>query len=259
MKKLGAILVGLSLVGASVMAANPVNSVNMVGYQNINVPANGMTMIALNWNSVGGSFAVPINTLIGTASLTAGGDFFTADQLYVWDLTLNGGAGGYKKYYIWNGDGQWYEFLNDALPTTNVVVNGHGFWLKHIGGATNLTISGEVPVVATNKTIFGAISMNMIGSAFSAPMQLNGTNETWAGNAGGDFFTADQMYVWDSTLNAGVGGYKKYYIWNGDGQWYEFLNDALPTTNTIPMGAGAWFKNNGPSATTWTETRPYNP
>ena len=258
MKKLAACVLGLSLAASAAFAANSATSVNMVGFQNVSVP-NGLVMISLNWNSVGGVSSAPINTLISGAGLTAGADFFTSDRIYVWDIALNAGAGGYKAYYLWNGDSLWYEFGNDALPTTNTVTRGKGFWLKHTGSTTNLTVSGEVPVGATNVVVFGAGKLNMIGSAYSADLSLNGANQTWVGNAGADFFTSDQIYIWDAALNAGAGGYKAYYQWNGDSLWYEFGNDALPTTNSIYMGHAAWFKNIGPSATTWTEVRPYTP
>jgi len=257
MKKLGAFLVGLGLVAGVASAAN-VNSVNMVGYQNLSVP-NGLVMMALNWNAVGGSSSIPINTLISGAGLTPGPGFFAADQLYVWDASLNGGTGGYKQYYLWTDDGLWYEFLNDNFPTTNVIQRGQGFWLRHSGSVTNVTVAGEVPVGGTNTVVFGAGSLHMIGSAYTASLPINGSNMTWTGNAGAGFFASDQLYVWYSSLNGGTGGYKQYYRWIDDGLWYEFLNDNFPTTDVIPLGQGAWFKNIGPASTTWTEVRPYTP
>jgi len=132
-------------------------------------------------------------------------------------------------------------------------------WLKHIGSATNIIASGEVPLGATNQVILGAGSLNMIGSSYTAPMAINGANQTWSGNSGNSFFDSDRLYVWDASLNAGTGGYTIYFLWNGDGKWYDIANDALPTTNSIPMGAAAWYKNIGPAVTTWTEVRPYTP
>ena len=258
MKKLGAFLVGLGLVAGVASAAN-VNSVNMVGYQNVSLPANGLIMLALNWNNVGGASSIPINSLIGSAGLTAGIAFGDSDKLYVWDSSLNAGAGGYKFYYLWNGDGKWYDIADDALPTTNAITRGHGLWLKHIGAATNVTVAGEVPVGGTNVTIFAAGSLNMFGTSYTAPLEINGANQTWSGNPGIAFGDSDKLYVWDANMNAGAGGYKFYYLWNGDGKWYNIADDALPTTDFIPMGAGAWYKNIGPSVTTWTEVRPYTP
>lgn len=258
MKKLGAFLVGLGLVAGVASAVN-VNSVNMVGYQNVNLPANGLIMLALNWNNVGGASTIPINSLIGPAGLTAGTGFSDSDRLYVWDASLNAGAGGYTAYYLWNGDSKWYDAANDALPTTNVITRGHGMWLKHTGSATNVTVSGEVPVGGTNQIVFAAGSLNMIGTSYTAPMEINGANQTWSGNAGTGFSDSDKLYVWDASLNAGAGGYTAYYFWNGDNKWYDAANDALPTTNSIPMGAGAWYKNIGPLSATWIEVRPYNP
>ena len=102
-------------------------------------------------------------------------------------------------------------------------------------------------------------TLNMIGSSYTAPLVINGSNQIWSGNGGSSFFDSDRLYVWDVALNAGAGGYRLYYLWSGDGKWYDASNDAFPTTDSIPMGAGAWYKNMGALAATWTEIRPYTP
>ena len=237
------------------MAANPVNSVNMVGYANVGVPSNGWVMLSLNWNSIGGNASIPINSLISGNGLKSGLDFGTADKLFVWDATLNAGTGGYKTYYLYI-DNLWYEYLNDNAPTTNVITRGGGLWMKHEAAATNVTLSGEVPLTTTNVVTFGVGLWSMVGSAYTYDMLINGTNQIWSGNKGLDFGTSDQLYVWNSSLNSGTGGYKTYYLYI-DGFWYEYLNDNAPTTDKIPLGGGAWFKNNGVSPSVWTEIKPY--
>jgi len=255
MKKSGLIVASLVLAGAAAMAQTPVYSVNTVGYQKLNVYT--LTCFAANWNQVGGSDAIPVQNLVDKAPLTGGGDFFSSDELLVYVASLNAGQGGYKAYYKWSGDGQWYEFLNDNSPTTDTVYRGQGFWIKHIGSQTNVVVAGEVPQDATNVVVFGAGTLNQFGSAYTADMPLNGSGVQWTGNGGPDFFGSDTILAWQPTLNAGQGGYKAYYLWNSDGQWYEFLNDNSPTTDTLAMGAGAWYRNKGPSSSSLTQTRPY--
>jgi hypothetical protein len=150
----------------------------------------------------------------------------------------------------------WYEFMNDSLPTTNVIKNGQGFWVKHVGGNTNITFSGEVPVAATNITVF-ATGYNQFGSAYTVDMPLNDPKVIWTATAGNGISDSDTIIMWDVTQNAGTGGYIFYYLWNGDSMWYEFMNDSVPTANKLPLGNGAWFKHIDASAAQLTEVKPY--
>ncbi len=254
MKKIASLFVGLSLV-AGVASAAGVTSVNMVGYQNLNIVSN-YNFIGNNWNTVGGVSSVPIQALVNGAGLVAGNDNNDSDLIIIWDITKNGGTGGYVFYYLWNGDSMWYEMGNDSLPTTNSFVTGQGFWIKHLGANTNLTVSGEVPVVSTNTTIF-ASGYNQFGSAYTVDMPLNDPKVIWTATAGNDNNDSDLIIIWDVTKNGGTGGYVFYYLWNGDGKWYEMGNDALPTVNTLPMGNGAWFKHIDASPSQLTEVKPY--
>lgn len=253
MKKTGLIVASLMLAGTAAMAVN-VYSVNTVGYQRVNVASN-LNMLALNWNQVGGVDTVAVADLMDATGLKQGTGFFGADQLYVWDPTLNAGSGGYVTYYLYT-DGEWYEVGNDNLPTTNSISRGQGMWLRHSAAPTNVTFSGEVPMEGTNVTTFSAGKLTMFGSSYTSDIEINGPNAQWQGNVGTGFFGADQLYVWDPALNAGLGGYWTYYLYT-DGEWYEVGNDNLPTTHVIPMGRGAWLKSKGPANTVLTEVRAY--
>jgi len=246
MKKAGLIVAGIVLAGAAAIAQTPVYSQNTVGYQKLNV-VSGANLVALNWNLIGGAANVAIQNLFGSTNLTMGASLDTADDIYAWDPTV----GAYKMYYLWT-DGQWYEFMNDNNPTTNVVARGQGLWLIHRGATpASAVIVGEVPTEATNIVHFG-VGLAQFGSAYTAPLSLNGPNVTWASNSGASLDTADDIYVWDATL----GAYKMYYRWT-DNQWYEFMNDNAPTTDQIPMGNGAWYQNRGPLPAQLAESKPY--
>ncbi len=255
MKKAGLIVATLMLAGTVAMAVDPVYSVNSVGYQRLSV-AQGLNMYAINWNLIGGVDKVPIDGMFDSSTLLAGDDLASSDNIYVWDTSMNGGQGGYKQYYLWNGDRKWYEFMNDANPTTNALDRGQGFWLRHRAAATNTLVAGEVPTEGTNVVMF-APGLNQFGSAYTANMVFNSATIAWAGNAGDDFASSDNINIWDPSLNGGQGGYKQYYLWNGDSKWYEFLNDANPTTDSLPMGRGAWYRNRGGSSVSMSEARPY--
>jgi hypothetical protein len=253
MKKLASLFVGLSLV-AGIASAAGVTSVNMVGYQNLNIVSN-YTFVGNNWNTVGGVSGVPIQSING-AGLVAGNYNDDSDLIIIWDVTKNAGMGGYVTYYLWNGDNKWYELGNDSAPTTNLVLAGQGFWVKHLAANTNITVSGEVPVVATNITVFGT-GYTQFGSAYTVDMPLNDPKVIWTATAGNYNDDSDLVIIWDVTKNAGLGGYVTYYFWNGDNKWYELGNDSAPTTNSLPMGNGAWFLHIDASAAQLIEVKPY--
>ena len=257
MKKLGAFLVGLGLAAGSVMAANSntATSVNMVGFQNVNVVSN-YNFIGANWNQVGGASATPIQNLVSGAGLVSGNYNDDSDLIVVWDVTKNGGTGGYVTYYLWNGDSKWYELGNDSAPTTNTIATGQGFWIKHLGAVTNITISGEVPVGSTNVTYFGN-GYTQFSSAYTYNMPINDPGVIWQAVAGNYNDDSDLIVVWDVTKNGGTGGYVTYYLWNGDHNWYELGNDSAPTANYIAMGSGAWFKHINGTTCTLTQIKPY--
>jgi hypothetical protein len=227
----------------------------MVGYQNLNIVSN-YNFIGNNWNTVGGVSAVPIQTLVNGAGLVAGNYISDSDLIVIWDVTQNAGAGGYVTYYLWSGDGKWYEYLNDSAPTTNLVLTGQGFWIKHLSANTNITFSGEVPVVATNVAVFGT-GYTQFSSAYTVDMPINDPKVIWTATAGNYISDSDLIIIWDVTQNGGLGGYVTYYYWNGDNKWYEYLNDGAPTLNLIPMGSGAWFKHIDASEAKLTEVKPY--
>lgn len=232
MKKSGMVIASLMLAGSVAMAADPVYSVNTVGYQKVNVN-HGFTLFGNSWNSVGGVDSLPVQTLLSKAGLVGGNDVTDSDVIYVFDNV----AGSYVQYYLYFGDNLWYK-LGDNDPTTNVITRGDGFWLKHVGAATNTIVSGEVPTEGTNIVNF-AVGFTMFSAPYTAGMPINGST-VWTGTAGNDVTDSDVIYLFD---NVG-GSYIQYYLYFGDNLWYK-LGDNDPTTDSIPMGAAAWYKAKG--------------
>ena len=272
MKKLVGIVAGVCLVaGLSAQAQGPVYSKNVVGFQKIDL-APGLNMIANNWNAVGGKDSISIQDVLDTTELVAGTQLGNSDVMYVWDPSLFSGQGGYVLYYFGDFAGvygpeydrKWYEFGNDAEPTTNAIMRGQGFWLRHSGTGASTALAGEVPAAATKDTVFG-LGLTMFGASYTANLPLNGDDLVWDSNGGTQFGNSDVIYVWDTSLAGGQGGYLLYYFgdFGGvygaeyDNKWYEFGNDAEPTPDEISMGAGAWYRNIGPSSATLTENKPY--
>lgn len=270
MKKLVGIVAGVCLVaGLSAQAQGPVYSKNVVGFQKIDL-APGLNMIGNNWKAVGGADEIPIQDLLDTTELVGGDDFFTSDLLYAWDQSMNAGLGGYRFYYFgdWAGaygaeyDRKWYVSGEDE-PTEDVIARGQGFWVRHIGAGAKTAVAGEVPNDASKSFTF-PLGLSQFSSAYTANLQLNGSNLNWSAKGGDDFFNSDVIYVWDPSLNAGVGGYSFYYFgdWDGaygaeyDNKWYVPGEDD-PTEDAIKMGAGAWFRAYGPSDSSLIESKPY--
>jgi len=269
MKKSGLIVASLVLAGAAAMAQTPVYSVNTVGYQKLNIVPN-LNMLALNWNAVGGSDAVGVQGLVDTANLVGALSQADSDKLYVWNPAKLSGQGGYDLYYFYDSgssdpvyDRKWYFAENDSLPTTNTIIRGQGMWLLHKGTATTTVMAGEVPTDPTNVVHFG-VGLTQFGSAYTATLTFNGANNTWVGHGALSQADSDKIYVWNPSKASGQGGYDLYYFYDSgsadpvyDQKWYFAENDSLPTTNTMAMGSGAWYKGMGPSQAVWYEGKPY--
>lgn len=249
MKKMMTVLAACAVTSLA-LADSGVVSQNIVGYQTLNLAGNNYNMLAVNWEKVGGG-SIAIQNLVNTTGLTQGGGLGTSDNILVW----NPATTGYKAYYLYT-DGMWYEYLNDAAPTTDTFAPGTTFWMKRKGAVTtNVTFSGQVLQQASAAVTIAHNNYTQIGNPYATVFTFNGTYDWVAAGAvsGGGLGTADNILVW----NPATTGYKAYYLYNVDGKWYEYLNDAVPTTDGLPIGSGAWYKTRAGSDWTLTFTKPY--
>ena len=136
------VMFGLAAAAAIAAFGDGIQSANTVGYQNVTVKANDMTMIGIQFTDTGSTDGISINSIKGdfTAGLSAG----ESDNLYVWDATT-----GYTTYFYYVGedpdpayDYKWYESGNEEEPTENKIAPGQAMWYVRLGTATDVTFAG---------------------------------------------------------------------------------------------------------------------
>ncbi len=237
-------------------------SSNVVGYQKLTIYPT-WTMIANPFLVVGDNDVADLQGMIVDMETNgkASGSLETADNLQIWTGTT------YKNYYYYTSGGElgptydnkWYDAENEDDPTIDELPAGYGAWFKNATGATKqLTIAGEVskaPVeVSINPT------WTMIANPYPADLPLNGSID-WVANgstASDSLETADNIQIWTG------GTYKTYYLYTSGGElgptydnkWYDAENEDDPTTDVIPSGSAAWYKNASGTIFTITLTSP---
>jgi hypothetical protein len=223
MKKLSAILVGMSLVAGAVMAAGPVTSVNIVGYNKIECPRGKYVLVTTAFNSLTGT-PLKSEDVFGS-QLPEGSTIFAYD------------ASAVPPAYI----GDTLTFLGwDANITYK---GGMGFWIyvdpSAPSNSYSVALSGEVPMqsMATNVMYSG---YNMAGYSFTASTLWTNTSLAKEIEARGE----GTIFTYDP-----VAGYT--------GNGYTFLGWDNPDL-VIGPGTGFWVHN---PSTVYTnlEVRPYSP
>lgn len=209
MKKLGALIVGLSLVAGAVLAANPVTSVNVVGFVQSTVGANKFKSVGWSFNVVGASGgAATIGQILGTNGIP--------------DLTA---------VYIWNGMQYIGESYYDGIgwdPGTNLISRGDGFWISSPDQFV-VTTSGEVPsTMAASTTNALAHGYQML--CYPYPVAIDLTNSSLNSIA----TDLDSIYVWTGS------NYVGYSYYDGIG-WDPGM--------VMKPGEGFWYYREGSSAT----------
>ncbi len=243
------VMFGLAAAAAIAAFGDGIESANTVGYQNVTVKANDMTMIGIQFTDTGSADGISINSIKGdfTAGLSSG----ESDNLIVWDAVK-----GYTSYFYYVGeepdeayDYKWYEVGNEEEPTVDKIAPGQGMWYVRLGTATDITFAGEV--LGSDKSIpVKANDMTMFCSPYPTATSIQNidvANPT-AGLSSGE---SDNLIVWDA-----VKGYTSYFYYVGeepdaayDYKWYEVGNEEEPTVDTIAPGQAAWYVRLGAATT----------
>jgi hypothetical protein len=221
MKKLSAILVGMSLVAGAVMAAGPVTSVNAVGYVQKSVVANQYVMMANPFSKMeAGATKVTIADVFGTNGIP-----------YGFSVLLFDGTGyvGETFYGVYGWD-----------PGTTDVSRADGFWVLS-PATTNLTLSGEVPAAsyASNTSYVIQQGYQMIGFPYPAEIALTNTSLATVAAYG------DTVLVFNGIGYDGYTYYGSVYGWD-------------PADLVLTPGSGYWYYKPSAGSTNWIETKPYN-
>ncbi len=244
-------LVTVFALCAAMSALAQVESANIVGYNTITLKP-GFNMIGVQFQVVGGTAAsdIAVDDFISKANLTAGGDYASGDNIYVFR------NGDYlPMYYLWdNGSGgkEWYDVSDNP---TDPLKNGDAMWYYSRAGAdVTAVVAGQIGSGNTTVSI-KAGAFNMLCNPF--PVTINIDNmANWASItgavAGGDYASGDNVYVFAN------GDYlPMYYLWdNGSGgkEWYDVSDNA---TVAFAPGQGFWYYSRAVSDFSITFTKPY--
>jgi hypothetical protein len=265
MKKLMTIMTACFVAGLACADGSTVTSANIVGYKQITLQP-GFNMIALNWQQVGytgGVEQVAINSLFDpteqTANLTAGATLGTADRILTWDPI----AHGYATYFFKNNaviTNQWVKSTANNVATLDTIPNGTGMWLfKQGASSVTVTLSGQVKFLGVAHQHVIEPGFNMIGSGFASDAPLNDARWNWISDgviSGATLGTADRILNWDPIAH----GYTTYFFKNNaviTNQWVKSTANNVATTDSVPLGSGAWYFRQGASATVLNEAQPY--
>ena len=225
MKKLSAILVGMSLVAGAVMAAGPVTSVNMVGYNKIDCPRGECVLVTTAFKSLTGA---PLKSADVFGSQFPDGVGVT---IYYYDATLPVPTYvtdqlsflGWEENLRYKGGMSFWVYVDPAAESNNY----------------SIALSGEVPMetVSTNVIYTG---YNLAGYPFTAGTLWTNTTLAKEIEARGDGIVYKYDPVTGYTPNA-----------------YSFLGWDYPDM-VMNTGEGYWIYNPGATFTNL-EVRPYNP
>ena len=230
-------------------AAEVVSS-NIVGYQKITVPQNAMTILGVQFKTVGSDDSVSLQSF-APANYAENG----TDWIKVYDPM----TGRYTQAYYWgeSADGGVYENADAEEPLgpgwgdveQNVVdidvATGQGFWTQSVSGGT-LTVAGEV--TADNSITIPANAMTIVTPTYPGAVSIQDIVPTDYAENGTD---------WIKVYDPSTGRYTQAYYWgeSADGGVYENADAEEPLgpgwgdveqniiNLTIQPGQGFWTQS----------------
>jgi len=221
MKKTTAILLGTLIASSAVFAQSNVLSRNAVGYIKRTVPAGGLDLVSIPFESMDGSG----NTINSSFSGLQDGS-----RVSLWDA----GAQSYKTFQ--KSKGSW------GTPGTNVVLRGEALFLRAPAGSSQeVYLMGEVPdsTTAPSTTVSVVSGLNMVGSGYPVSTAWTGTTLSASLPDG------SRVSVWD--------GSSYVTIQKAKGSWGASGNSLV-----IEPGDGVFIRSQSGSTIDWNQTKPYN-
>lgn len=219
MKKTSVLITSLCALGAAVVMAAPVPSVNIVGYQTISCPR-GYTLVASAFESLDGKVLKSVD-VFGTNQLPAGA------TIYAWDQLKDGGPGYTSDAYS-----------NKKGWDTNIVYKGGmGFWI-YSPAEVNVSIAGQVPMASqVSNIVYNGYAM--LGFPYTSSIMWTNTDLAQKCQKG------SVLYWWDTAITNYQQNSKGKSGWD------------VPSLVITPS-MGFWLYNPSGSITNF-ENRPYNP
>ena len=257
MKKTLTLLAILAAIGPA-WGAEVVSS-NIVGYQRLDIPANGYALLANPFVEVGTGSTDPVGYAINdmfaddTENSTAGNSATLGDQIQVWDAATQ----GYNTYFFSARAGKaWADVSTPRVASDVAFEFGDGYWyLNRAEDAYTLTVSGEVSTKEVEVTL-AASGYTLVCNPFPVDLPLNSENIDWAtagSTAGNSATLGDQIQLWDIDTQ----GYDTYFFSARAGNaWADVSSPRVATTESIPAGQGFWYLNRGTEPITITLKSP---
>ena len=223
-------------------------------------------MLAVNFKDVSNTDGILLNDLFmgtgdeATCPFTAGGNLNTADNVQIFDATLQEYTTYYLYYTTKTTEAQKARHLRwntGSAVATARLKNGDSMWfLSRSDKDVQLTTSGEVELSAV-KNIEIKKGWNMIGSFFPDGWKVNDeasgyTPEFWGSCgavAGGNLNTADNIQVFNATLQEYTTYYLYYTTKTTEAQKARHLRwntgSSVAEGSIISVGQGAWYLHRG--------------
>lgn len=267
MKKTSVLITSLCALGAAVaMAAEPVSSVNAVGYYNVTLPPNGkFIMMGSPFDPTGSDTNTQrtLQDIFGSNSgLRKSSSKSLVDRVYVWDIPS-------QTYLILgqNATNDLFARVKDnttwSHPTNPVVPRGYAFFIQSVSSETNastITLAGQVPYALTN-------ALPIVGDPGSSPFQMvmnpypvdttldSLINTNHGAVADSSKSLCDRIWIWDTAKQTyGILGLKA-----PSNRWFYCSNNGLWSSNIPPIvvkaGEGFWYI--GKTNFTWNSDKTY--
>jgi hypothetical protein len=239
------------MVGMFSAQAGTVESVNMVGFANVNL-GEGMNIIGVPFVTVGDT-ETTLDNLFDLSEFTAGAAANDSDVVYVWTGIA------YDGYFLcnWTGTGYdetaWSSFSAPGVAVDVTLAPGEAVWLNRQAAAADITYKGEVMTAAATDVALST-GMNMISYPYSVSAKLADFDVS-AATAGAAANDSDVVYVWTGTA------YDGYFLcnWTGTGYdetaWSSFGAPGVVADVDMDIGKGAWY--DAQSAFTLSAAKPY--
>ena len=238
-----------------------VTSANIVGYQTIAAPAaNHYISLSVQFTSLDGIPKTVSNLFTyASGSPKARPGFGTqADNLWLWDPSLNNGAGSWAKFWYKSAAGTlpagWYKQgvatvpASDPVPDGSTVLFFRGTYTGVADAATLQLAGGVHPLNGkVQQTDLQCNKYRFICYPWPVEFNINKLAACQANpKARPGFGTqADNVWIWDPTLNNGAGSWAKFWYRTGGSTWSAGWYKQGDTTKLadfpIPAGEGFLF------------------
>ena len=230
-----------------------------MGYSSVTIDKQ-YAILAVNFNNVTGSALSIQDAIPYVNGMTQGSASSVADNIQIMQAD-----GTYKIYYMSNGKvgkttydtaGKWVCNDDRTVATSDTISSGTAFWYISQNGATTpykISVAGKVLSTTSDSQEISQTYM-LVASPYPVAIPLNDCVVITEGATQGSASSvADNIQIMQDD-----GTYKIYYMSNGKvgkttydtvGKWVCNDDRTVATTDTFPVGKGAWFVSQKASAT----------